>query len=184
LALQPEQQRGEKIDVLLKAAAGTSGDAAAANIHAARGVASREFPPGYASRLSAVCGRQAAGVIEAKKEGVTLTGVETQSDKYTKGCPPIAALEQPIAVRLPDHRHRNPLTNGLDPVPRSRPVLAFHQPKLLAESWLRAHRAAGGGQLRWKPPPPSSLACKPCRRSRKKASGPAQITAIRNWKNR
>ena len=31
---------------------------------------------------------KAAGVIEAKKEGITLTGVETQSDKYTKGCPP------------------------------------------------------------------------------------------------
>ena len=30
---------------------------------------------------------KAAGVIEAKKEGVTLTGVETQSDKYTKGLP-------------------------------------------------------------------------------------------------
>jgi hypothetical protein len=26
-------------------------------------------------------------VLEAKKEGVTLTGVETQSDKYTKGLP-------------------------------------------------------------------------------------------------
>jgi len=30
---------------------------------------------------------RAAGVIEAKKAGITLIGVETQSDKYTKGLP-------------------------------------------------------------------------------------------------
>ena len=52
-------------------------------------MAIREFPlPGYgfADYLLYVDGN-AAGVIEAKKEGVTLTGVETQSDKYTKGLP-------------------------------------------------------------------------------------------------
>jgi len=41
-------------------------------------------------------------VIEAKKEGVTLTGVETR------------------------------FTHGLDPQPRARAVFAFHKPELLA----------------------------------------------------
>ncbi|OZB50343.1 MAG: type I restriction endonuclease subunit R, partial [Thiomonas sp. 14-66-4] len=85
----PEQSARSKIDALLAAAGWAVQDAAAANIHAARGVAIREFPlPGYgfADYLLYVDGR-AAGVIEAKKEGVTLTGVETQSDKYTKGLP-------------------------------------------------------------------------------------------------
>jgi type I restriction enzyme R subunit len=62
-----------------------------ANISAAKGVAIRNFTlkpgHGFADYLLYVNGR-AAGVIEAKKEGVTLTGVETQSDKYTKGCRP------------------------------------------------------------------------------------------------
>jgi type I restriction enzyme R subunit len=45
-----------------------------ANIHAARGVAVREF-------------ELASGVLEAKKKGATLSGVERQSDRYVKGLP-------------------------------------------------------------------------------------------------
>lgn len=89
MAPQPEQQARGNIDRLLEAAGWHVCDAAAANIHAARGVAIREFPlPGYgfADYLLYVDGK-AAGVIDTKKEGVTLTGVETQSDKYTKGLP-------------------------------------------------------------------------------------------------
>ncbi|MGA9992771.1 MAG: hypothetical protein WBP86_10655, partial [Thiobacillaceae bacterium] len=41
---QPEQQARSKIDALLAAAGWHVCDAAAANIHAARGVAIREFP--------------------------------------------------------------------------------------------------------------------------------------------
>lgn len=69
-----EQQARGNIDVLLEAAGWHVCDASAANIHAARGVAIREFPlPGYgfADYLLYVDGK-AAGVIEAKKEGVTL----------------------------------------------------------------------------------------------------------------
>ena len=86
---QPEQQARTTIDALLTAAGWHVCDVDAANIHDARGVAIREFPlPGYgfADYLLYVDGK-AAGVIEAKKEGVTLTGVETQSDKYIKGLP-------------------------------------------------------------------------------------------------
>ena len=75
--------------MLLEAAGWHVCDAAAANIHAARGVAIREFPLpgcGFADYLLYVDGK-AAGVIELKKEGITLTGVETQSDKYTNGLP-------------------------------------------------------------------------------------------------
>lgn len=65
-------------------------DASQANIRATRGVAIREFPlkssHGFADYLLYVDGK-AAGVIEAKKEGATLSGVETQSTKYTRGLP-------------------------------------------------------------------------------------------------
>ncbi len=86
------------IDKLLEQA-GWSVQDSAANLHAARGVASREFElkPGHgtADYLLYVDGK-AAGVIEAKKEGATLTGVEVQSGKYAQGLP--AALP---AHRLP-----------------------------------------------------------------------------------
>jgi len=76
LAPQPEQQARGNIDVLLEAAGWHVCDASAANIHAARGLAIREFPlksgHGFADYLQYVDGK-AAGVIEAKKEGVTLS---------------------------------------------------------------------------------------------------------------
>ena len=114
-------------------------DASAANIHAARGVAIREFPlksgHGFADYLLYVDGK-AAGVIEAKKEGVTLTGVETQSDKYKKGLPDgLPCWRNPLPFAYQSTGIETRYTNGLDPHPRSRPVFAFHKPEWLA-SWL------------------------------------------------
>ena len=69
------------------------------NLYAGRGVAVRAYPLtwGSADYLLFV-DRQAVGVIEAKKEGVTLTGVELQADKYSEGVPigiPVAMLLMP-----------------------------------------------------------------------------------------
>lgn len=83
MAPQLEQQARENIDRLLEAADWHICDASAANTHAARGVAIREFQlPGYgfADYLLYVDGK-ATGVIEAKKERITLSGIETQSDQ-------------------------------------------------------------------------------------------------------
>lgn len=128
----------EKIDDLLAQAGWHVCDADAANIHAARGVAIREFPlpgHGFADYLLYVDGK-AAGVIEAKKEGVTLSGVETQSDKYTKGLPSgLPAWRKPLPFSYQSTGTETRFTNGLDPAPRSRPVFAFHKPELLAR-WL------------------------------------------------
>ena len=86
----PEAQARETIDRLLKAAGWKVVNRDQVNIHAARGVAVREFTlktgHGEADYLLYVDG-QAAGVIEAKKQGDTLSGVEIQSAKYTKGLP-------------------------------------------------------------------------------------------------
>lgn len=83
-----EQQARQTIDRLLELAGWQVCDAKDANISAHRGVAVREFPlksgHGFADYLLYVDGK-AASVIEAKHEGATLSGVETQSEKYTKG---------------------------------------------------------------------------------------------------
>ncbi|WP_026186164.1 type I restriction modification system, restriction subunit [Thioalkalivibrio thiocyanodenitrificans] len=84
---QPEQDARREIDRLLTAAGWAVQDADQASIHAARGVAIREFPlpgHGFADYLLYIDG-QAAGVIEAKRAGTTLSGVEIQAERYTKG---------------------------------------------------------------------------------------------------
>ena len=84
----PEDKAREVIDSLLEKAGWAVEDFRQANIHGKPGVVIRNFPlekgHGTADYLFYINGK-AAGVIEAKKEGTTLTGVEIQSDKYKKG---------------------------------------------------------------------------------------------------
>lgn len=124
----------EQIDALLVQAGWHVCDAAAANIHAARGVAIREFPlpgHGFADYLLYLDGK-AVGVIEAKKEGVTLSSVETQSAKYTNGLPAgLPAWRKPLPFSYQSTGVETRFTNGLDPEPRSRLVFAFHKPETL-----------------------------------------------------
>lgn len=72
--MTPEQKARQSIDVLLTQAGWHVCNVNDANIHAARGVAIREFPLntgyGFADYLLYIDGK-AAGVIEAKKEGST-----------------------------------------------------------------------------------------------------------------
>ena len=60
------------------------------NVNAARGIAVREFPLkrgcGEADYLLYLDGSR-AGVVEAKKEGDTLSGFELQTEKYSVGLP-------------------------------------------------------------------------------------------------
>lgn len=76
------------IDALLVSAGWHVCNVAQANIHAAVGVAIREVPLnnsfGFADYMLYVNGK-ACGVIEAVKEGATLTGVEVQSGRYAQG---------------------------------------------------------------------------------------------------
>lgn len=88
--MTPEAKARKTIDALLLSAGWHVCGVADANIHAALGVAIREFPLnpgfGFADYLLYVNGK-ACGVIEAKKEGATLTGVEVQSGRYAQGLP-------------------------------------------------------------------------------------------------
>ncbi|MBW8875330.1 MAG: type I restriction endonuclease subunit R [Acidobacteria bacterium] len=90
MAKLPEAAAREAIDAALIAAGWAVQDASAVNLHAGRGVAIRELPlksgHGSADYLLYV-DRRAAGVVEAKKAGATLTGVEPQTGKYSTGMP-------------------------------------------------------------------------------------------------
>ena len=135
--LNAEQQARVVIDQLLTAAGWAVQDVKAANVHAARGVALREFElnPGHgtADYLLYVDGK-AAGVIEAKKQGATLTGVEVQSARYAQGLPAaLPAWRRPLPFLYESTGAETHFTNALDPEPRARNTFAFHRPETLAE---------------------------------------------------
>jgi type I restriction enzyme R subunit len=177
----PEQQARAGIDRLLTAAGWSVQDMGQANIHAARGVALREFPlnPGFgtADYLLYIDGK-AAGVIEAKKVGATLTGVEIQSARYAKGLPAsLPAWRHPLPFLYESTGIETHFTSGLDPEPRARNVFAFHRPELLAE----LVRGAGDGAAGAGEPPPSFLARMNSMPSLVETSlWPAQIVAIKS----
>ena len=139
MPLTPEDKARKIIDSLLEQAGWHVCDLSDANIHAHRGVVIRNFPlksgHGFADYLFYVDGK-AAGVIEAKKAGTTLTGVEIQSDKYKHGLPDdLPAWRRPLPFCYQSTGVETRFTNGLDPEPRSRDVFSFHKPGTL-EEWL------------------------------------------------
>lgn len=137
----PEQAARERIDAALLAAGWHVQDLAVVNLHAGRGIAVREFPlaPGHgAADYLLYVDAQAVGVIEAKKEGTTLSGVEAQSVRYGAGLPAhLPAPIRPLPFLYESTGTETQFTNGLDPVPRSRPIFHFHKPETLAR-WLAA----------------------------------------------
>jgi len=137
--LGPEDQAREKIDASLEKAGWKVQDYKLANVHAGYGVALRNFPltsgHGFADYLLYIGGR-AAGVIEAKREGFPLVGVEVQSTKYSQGLPrELPAHRRPLPFLYQSTGVETRFTNGLDPDPRSRRAFNFHRPDTLA-SWL------------------------------------------------
>ena len=137
--MTPEQKARVSIDALLVQAGWHVCNVSSANIHAATGVAIREFPLntgfGFADYLLYVNGK-ACGVIEAKKQGATLTGVELQSGRYAQGLPTtLPAWRRPLPFVWESTGIETHFTNDLDPEPRARAVFAFFRPELLVQ-WL------------------------------------------------
>ena len=177
-----------EIDHCSTAAGWAVQDSSNANIHAGRGVAIREFQlatgHGSADYLLYVDGK-AAGVIEAKKEGATLTGVEAQSAKYAKGLPDALPAGRGRCRSSTSPPASRPFTNGLDPsraparlrLPPARDAGRLAEPTPSSPAALHAETPMSP-----KPPaststaaPRSSLACGTCRtrhRMGRRRSGP------------
>jgi type I restriction enzyme, R subunit len=139
LAPTLEQEARKVIDEALVAAGWIVQDMAELNLDAALGVAVREYPLaaryGHADYLL-YAGGKAAGIIEAKKAGVPLTGVEVQAEKYSKGVPKgVPAHHRPLPFLYQSTGVETRFTNLLDPEPRSRRVFCFHRPETF-EEWL------------------------------------------------
>ena len=143
--MNPEQQARENIDRLLIQAGWAVQNADAVNLYESAGVAVREFSlkPGHGSAdYLLYVNRRAAGIVEAKPEGHTLVGVETQSEKYSTGLPDILpAYRRPLPFLYQSTGVESRFTNLLDPDSRSRSLFAFHKPETLA-AWLGASESA------------------------------------------
>ena len=139
--IPPEQRARENIDAGLVEAGWILQDRDEANLAAGRGIAVREFKlksgHGFADYLLFLDGK-AVGVIEAKAEGHTLSGVEVQAEKYAQGLPPgLNPPIDPLPFLYLSTGAVTKFTNLLDPHPRSRPVFRVHRPETLVE-WLEA----------------------------------------------
>jgi type I restriction enzyme R subunit len=132
--MTPEQKARQRIDQQLKRCGWVVQDYADMDISEGdQGIAVREFPllTGHADYMLYVQGR-AIGVIEAKPEGHTLTGVETQSAKYTDGLPPaLPAHRLPLPFAYESTGTVSQFTNLLEEDARSREVFTFHRPEEL-----------------------------------------------------
>ena len=188
---KPEEEAREIIDASLDAAGWEVQDTDSVNLAAGRGVAVREYPlktgHGSADYLLYV-DSQAAGVVEAKPVGTTLTGVEIQSEKYGDGLPEdIPAPVRPLPFLYESTGFETRFTNQLDPEPRSRRVFSFHRPETLAE-WIDRTVVVARDTLPKAAEPREGYAARSTLRRRLQnlppldASGlwPAQVAAVRN----
>jgi type I restriction enzyme R subunit len=131
----PEQSARAGIDAQLAAAGWAVQDVKELNLHASRGVAVREMQShgGPADYILFVDGK-ALGIVEAKKEGTTLSAVAEQSARYTyahKWIPQRWA--DPLPFTYESTGIETNFRDQRDPDSRSRPVFAFHTPEHLLE---------------------------------------------------
>ena len=140
--LAPEQLARRDIDEQLEACGWVVQDYTSAAVAAAQGVAVREVPTaaGPADYVLYV-DSQAVGVIEAKKVGTSLKGVEPQTRKYQAAYPnelPAFNVDGVLPFGYESTGTETQFTCGLDPVPTSRRVYTFHRPETLAR-WHEDH---------------------------------------------
>jgi type I restriction enzyme, R subunit len=150
--MRPEEKARQKIDGLLEAAGWQVQDYQRMSLSAAHGVAVREFQlkQDAADYLLFVDG-EPAGVIEAKKEGDTLSGVSEQSRKYLEAVPNVfTATSVPPPFAYESTGVETFFCDARDPDARSRRVFAFHKPETLGK-WVEQEKTLRA-RLRELPP--------------------------------
>lgn len=136
--MRPEDEARQKIDEMLTGAGWVVQDRKDLNLGAGQGVAVRYFP--FEGQQEAdyllFVDRKAAGIVEAKPAGTTLTGVAEQSEKYVAAVPEdVPHVQLPLPFAYESTGTETLFRDNRDPEPRSRHVFHFHGPETLAD-WL------------------------------------------------
>ena len=135
--MKPEEKARQRIDQLLEAIGWKIQDIRELNLGASLGVAVREFPlkSGCVDYLLFV-ERKAVGVVEAKPEGTTLSGVAEQSEVYLYDVPEdLPHVQEPLPFSYETTGVETFFRDLRDPNPRSRRIFTFHKPETLKD-WL------------------------------------------------
>ncbi|MEY2486749.1 MAG: type restriction enzyme subunit [Verrucomicrobiota bacterium] len=134
----PEELARRNIDTLLEQCGWTIQDYKQLDLSGAGGIAVREVPlkRGRCDYLLVV-DRKPIGVVEAKKEGTTLSSVAFQSGFYAANLPDFLAnlVAGQLKFLYESTGIETFFRDERDPHPRSRRVFAFHRPETLAK-WL------------------------------------------------
>lgn len=131
----PEEKARQQIDKLLTQAGWIVQDFKKINLSAKLGVAVREYPTdsGPADYMLFV-DRKPVGVIEAKSQGTTLSGVADQSQRYlTSKLKYIKIGDNQLCFGYESTGIETFFRDTRDPDPRSRRVFAFNKPETLLE---------------------------------------------------
>ena len=134
----PEQKARVLIDAQLEASGWVIQDREEMNLGASLGVAVREYPlsSGPCDYLL-VIDRKACGVIEAKPEGMTLSGVAEQASGYQHKLPGhLGNWGDPLRFDYEASGSEVLFSDRIDPEQRSRYLFSFHRPETLHE-WLK-----------------------------------------------
>jgi type I restriction enzyme R subunit len=145
--IAPEQKARRRIDAMLAAAGWLVQDYKSVNLYASTGVAVRELvtnagPADYVLFVD----RQAVGVIEAKRRGTTLSGVEWQTVKYQANVPealPSFLIDGRLPYGYESTGGETWFTCRMDPEPTARRVFWFHRPQTLEDQiadYVHHHR--------------------------------------------
>lgn len=137
-AFHPEDSARQTIDRLLVQCGWIIQSRREMNLGAGLGVAVREFqtasgPVDYGLFIA----RTFCGVIEAKPEGVTLSGFSEQAARYMADAPKHLVREEgQVRFEYVSSSRETIFRDHADPNPASRRVFAFHRPETL-ERWTK-----------------------------------------------
>jgi type I restriction enzyme R subunit len=134
--MEAEQQARQKIDQLLSAAGWVIQDRRNFDRNCSLGVACREFltADGKESDYMLFIDGKAAGIIEAKKAGIALSGTENQSNGYACALPPyVKHYQMPLPFVYESNGEEIYFSDARDTQTPARKIFAFHSPKSFLE---------------------------------------------------
>lgn len=135
--MKPEEKARQNIDSMLEASGWQIQNYKERNTDAAFGVAVREYPLKYDQSADYLLfiGEVAVGVIEAKKEGTTLSGALQQAQRYRGSLPDDLPNRTRFFYSYASTGVETYFRDFRDPDSRSRQVFAFHTPQTLLNSF-------------------------------------------------